>query len=53
MKKIAILHGRERSFPQAFIERVNQLAPRGVTAEPAHVNKVAQGEPVGRKLADR
>jgi glutathione synthase/RimK-type ligase-like ATP-grasp enzyme len=45
MKKIGILHGRERTFPEAFIARVNQLAPKGVTAEAAHVNKVAQGEP--------
>ena len=47
MKKIGILHGRERTFPQAFIERVNQLAPRGVTAESARVNMVEQGAPTG------
>jgi hypothetical protein len=45
MNKIGILHGRERTFPQAFVERVNLLAPRGITAEPARVNRVAQGEP--------
>jgi hypothetical protein len=45
MKKIGILHGRERTFPQAFVERVNQLAPPGIMAEPARINKVAQGEP--------
>jgi hypothetical protein len=45
MKKIGILHGRERTFPQAFIERVNQLAPPGIRAETAHINVVRQGEP--------
>jgi hypothetical protein len=28
MKKIGILHGMENTFPEAFVERVNQIAPK-------------------------
>jgi hypothetical protein len=45
MKKIGILHGKERTFPQAFIERVNALKEPGITAESVTLNKVIQGEP--------
>ena len=34
MKKIGILFGQERSFPTAFIERVNSKNVNGITAEP-------------------
>lgn len=44
MKKIGILFGQERSFPQAFIDRVNQKAVKGVTAEFVKIDKVFQGE---------
>ncbi len=44
MKKIGILFGQERTFPQAFIERVNSKNA-GIEAEAVHINKVAQGEP--------
>lgn len=47
MKKIGILHGRERTFPAALIERINAMGVDGITAEPVLVNKVAQGEPCG------
>ncbi len=47
MKKIGILFGKERSFPEAFIERVNQKQIPGVEAEPVHIDKVMQGEPSG------
>ncbi len=43
MKKIGILFGKERSFPQAFVDRVNSLAPEGVHAELAHISEVHQG----------
>ena len=33
MKKIGILFGQERSFPMAFIDRVNSKAIEGITAE--------------------
>jgi hypothetical protein len=44
MKKIGILFGKERSFPQAFVDRVNAIAPKGVTAELAQVDEVVQGK---------
>ena len=34
MKKIGILHGKERSFPQALIDRINAMQEPGITAEP-------------------
>ena len=45
MKKIGILHGKERTFPQAFVERVNAMKEPGIVAEPVSLNKVIQGEP--------
>lgn len=47
MKKIGILFGKERSFPEAFIERINSRGIEGVTAEPVVIDKVMQGEPSG------
>ncbi len=47
MKKIGILFGKERSFPDAFIERVNSKNIDGITAEAVHIDKVMQGEPCG------
>ena len=44
MKKIGILFGKERSFPEAFIERVNSKNIEGIIAEPVHIDKVMQGE---------
>jgi len=44
MKKIGILHGQERTFPQAFIERVNSKNAEGIYAEPVRIDKVMQGE---------
>lgn len=43
MKKIGILFGRERSFPMAFVERVNSRNADGIIAEPVHIDKVIQG----------
>lgn len=45
MKKIGILHGKERTFPQAFVERINSLKEPGIVAEPVTLNKVIQGDP--------
>lgn len=45
MKKIGILHGKERTFPHALIERINAMNESGIVAEPVNINKVAQGEP--------
>ena len=47
MKKIGILHGKERSFPEAFIARVNSKNVPGVMAEPVRIDKAMQGEPSG------
>ncbi len=47
MKKIGILFGKERSFPDAFVERVNSKNIDGITAEPVHIDKVMQGESSG------
>lgn len=44
MKKIGILFGRERSFPNAFVERVNAKGVDGIMAEPVKIDKVAQGQ---------
>jgi hypothetical protein len=47
MKKIGILFGQERSFPMAFIERINSKNIPGIVAEPVKIDKVIQGEPSG------
>jgi hypothetical protein len=47
MKKIGILFGQERSFPMAFIERINSKGIKDVMAEPVRIDKVMQGEPSG------
>ncbi|MDQ2751992.1 MAG: hypothetical protein M3R72_03120 [Bacteroidota bacterium] len=47
MKKIGILFGKERSFPEAFIERVNSKNVKDITAEPVSINKVIQSDPTG------
>ena len=47
MKKIGILHGKERSFPETFIARVNSKNIPGVMAEEVRIDKAMQGEPSG------
>jgi len=47
MKKIGILFGKERSFPMAFVERINRKNISGVSAEPVRIAKAVQGEPSG------
>ena len=47
MKKIGILFGQERSFPNAFVERINSKQVKGITAEPVKIDKVVQGESSG------
>ena len=44
MKKIGILFGQERSFPMAFVERINSKNIPGIVAEPVRIDKVMQGE---------
>ncbi len=43
MKKIGIVHGMERSFPEAFVERINKLGLKDAKAEPVVVDVVQQG----------
>ncbi len=47
MKKIGILHGKERSFPEAFVERINSKKIDGIMAESVKIDKVVQGESSG------
>ena len=47
MKKIGILFGKERSFPEAFVARVNSKNIEDIKAEPVHISKAMQGEPSG------
>ena len=47
MKKIGILFGKERSFPDAFVERINSKNIKDITAEPVRIDKVMQGESSG------
>jgi hypothetical protein len=47
MKKIGILFGKERSFPNAFIEKINSKKISGIVAEPVRIDKAMQGEPTG------
>lgn len=42
MKKIGVLFGRENSFPQALVDRINQKKVKGVVAELAQVGEVFQ-----------
>lgn len=44
MKKIGILFGMEDTFPQAFIDRVNQKAEKGIMAEAVQIDKVVQNK---------
>jgi len=43
MKKIGILFGMERSFPEAFVERINKMGLNDIQAEPVSVDMVQQG----------
>lgn len=44
MKKIGILFGKERSFPEAFVKRVNQIAGKDIKAEFVSIDKIFQAE---------
>jgi glutathione synthase/RimK-type ligase-like ATP-grasp enzyme len=46
MKKIGILFGQERSFPQAFVDRVNSKQVEGIHAELLTVEEVMQNKAV-------
>lgn len=42
MKKIGILFGKERSFPEAFVKRVNLLGGQDFKAEAVYLDKIFQ-----------
>lgn len=50
MKKIGILHGKERSFPEAFVARVNSKNVPGIMAESVRIDKAMQGVETGYAL---
>jgi glutathione synthase/RimK-type ligase-like ATP-grasp enzyme len=45
MKKIGILFGQENTFPQAFIDRINEKNIKGIMAEAVLIDKVMQADP--------
>lgn len=45
MKKIGILFGQENTFPQAFIDRINQKNISGIIAEAVIIDQVKQADP--------
>ncbi|MBD1387227.1 hypothetical protein IDJ75_18205 [Mucilaginibacter rigui] len=47
MKKIGILFGQENSFPQAFVDRINEKSEKNIKAEFVRIDKMMQGEPLG------
>lgn len=47
MKKIGILFGKERTFPKAFVERVNSKRVEGVQAEFVQVDELMMNKPSG------
>ena len=46
-KIIGVLHGKERSFPEALIKRINEKNISGISAAPVKIDKVIQGDPSG------
>lgn len=47
MKKVGILHGQERSFPEALVKRINEKNEKNIFAESVKIDKVMQAEPSG------
>jgi glutathione synthase/RimK-type ligase-like ATP-grasp enzyme len=46
-KIIGVLHGKERSFPEALVKRIKEKNIKGISAEPVKIDKVIQGDPSG------
>lgn len=46
-KIIGVLHGKERSFPEALVKRINDKKIKGISAAPVKIDKVIQGDPSG------
>ena len=47
MKKIGILYGQENTFPQAFVDRVNEKNEPDIKAELLQLDRVLQGQSSG------
>lgn len=47
MKKIGILFGKERTFPEALVARIHEKRTDGIYAEPVRIDKVIQGQSTG------
>lgn len=47
MKKIGVLFGQERTFPDAFVDAINSKSPAGIVAEKLEMERVMQGESSG------
>jgi hypothetical protein len=47
MKKIGILFGQERTFPEAFVEKINSMKIDGITAEFVTIGSVKEAVPCG------
>ena len=50
MAKIGVLYGMEESFPPALVNRINQIAPRGVVAEHLKTGETRMAQPAGYDL---
>lgn len=46
-KIIGVLNGKERSYPEALIKRINEKNIKGISAAPIKIDKVIQGDPSG------
>ncbi|MGE3276600.1 MAG: RimK family alpha-L-glutamate ligase [Vicinamibacterales bacterium] len=45
MRKIGVLFGMENTFPGALVDRINQTAPAGISAEFVEIGAVKMAEP--------
>jgi glutathione synthase/RimK-type ligase-like ATP-grasp enzyme len=50
MSKIGVLYGREDTFPQALIEKINSKGIKDVSAESLHVGAVKMAVPSGHRV---
>ena len=46
-KIIGVLHGKERSFPEALVKKINEKNIKDISAAPVKIDKVIQGDPSG------
>ena len=46
-KIIGVLHGKERSFPEALVKRINEKNIKDISAASVKIDKVIQGDPSG------